>query len=125
MTISGNGSGYEGWKDIEIYGQSKLDWLRQFRPFESDIPHLHTIAGIVRAIESETLLHALTLWFNEQRQAQGKLVIVMDGKVFKKSYRNQPKKAKQIVTAYDSEQGLVLSQLTTESKKMKFLLYVI
>ena len=26
-------SGAEGWKDMQQYGDAKLDWLRQYRPF--------------------------------------------------------------------------------------------
>ncbi len=30
-------SGAEGWWDIETYDNSKVDWLRQYRPFTHGI----------------------------------------------------------------------------------------
>ena len=32
LVISAIMSGAEGWNDIETYGDSKIDWLRQHRP---------------------------------------------------------------------------------------------
>ena len=32
LVISAIISGAEGWRDIETYGNSKADWLRQYRP---------------------------------------------------------------------------------------------
>ncbi len=116
LVLSGIMSGAEGWKDIENYGDSKLAWLRQFRPFEHGIPRRHTIAQILRTVVAESLLEALLNWVNEQRSNTGKPVISFDGKVLRGSYRNDSKTALQLVTAYDTENGLVLSQKPTETK---------
>ena len=58
LIISAIASGSEGWQDIEIYGDSKLDWLRQYRPFKHGIPRRHTIARILRSVVAESLLEA-------------------------------------------------------------------
>lgn len=38
LTVVALLSGAEGWKDIKLFGDNKLDWLRQFRAFENGIP---------------------------------------------------------------------------------------
>lgn len=116
LVISAITSGCEGWQDIELFGKDKLDWLRQYRAFEHGIPRRHTIARILRSIVAESLLEALALWINEQRTSQNKPIIAFDGKVLRGSYRNDKKNALQLVTAYDTERGLILSQKPTESK---------
>lgn len=116
LVISAIASGSEGWQDIEIYGDEKLDWLRKYRSFEHGIPRRHTIARILRSVVAESLLEALALWINDQRTTQNKPVIAFDGKVLRGSYRNDKKTALQLVTAYDTERGLVLSQKPTENK---------
>lgn len=116
LVISAIASGCEGWQDIEFYGEEKLDWLRKYRPFEHGIPRRHTIARILRSVVAESLLEALALWINEQRTTQNKPIIAFDGKVLRGSYRNDRKTALQLVTAYDTERGLVLSQKPTETK---------
>ena len=76
----------------------------------------HTIARILRSVVAESLLEALALWINEQRTSQNKPIIAFDGKVLRGSYRNDKKTALKLVTAYDTESGLVLSQKPTENK---------
>ncbi len=102
LVISAIISGAEGWRDIETYGNSKADWLRQYRPFANGIPRRHTIARILRCIVIDT---------------QGKPIIAFDGKVLRGSFRGNAKDALQLVTAYDTENGLVLSQKATPNKK--------
>jgi predicted transposase YbfD/YdcC len=116
LVISAIASGCEGWQDIEYYGEEKLDWLRRYRLFEHGIPRRHTIARILRSVVAESLLEALALWINEQRTSQNRPIIAFDGKVLRGSYRNDKKTALQLVTAYDTERGLVLSQKPTENK---------
>lgn len=116
LVISAIASGSEGWQDIEIYGDAKLDWLRQYRTFMHGIPRRHTIARILRSVVAESLLEALASWINEQRMGQNKPIIAFDGKVLRGSYRNDRKTALQLVTAYDTERGLVLSQKPTANK---------
>ncbi|RZP70376.1 ISAs1 family transposase [Vibrio vulnificus] len=116
LVISAIASGSEGWQDIEIYGEEKLDWLRKYRPFVHGIPRRHTIARILRAVVAESLLEALACWINEQRTSQNKPIIAFDGKVLRGSYRNDRKTALQLVTAYDTERGLILSQKPTANK---------
>ena len=56
-------AGAEGWKDIQIYGDAKQDWLKQYRRFENGIPCRHPIARILKAIVAEALLKGV----NENR----------------------------------------------------------
>ena len=71
LVISAIMSGAEGWNDIETYGDSKIDWLRQHRPLPTASRGV-TVARILRCIVIDTLLEALLCWVNEQRTHQGK-----------------------------------------------------
>jgi len=117
LVISAIMAGAEGWRDIETYGDSKADWLKQHRPFNSGIPRRHTIARILRSVVAESLLEALLNWVNERRTHLGKPIIALDGKVLRGAYRGDVKKALQLVTAYDVENGLVLTQKRTADKQ--------
>ncbi|MBD2798260.1 ISAs1 family transposase [Xenorhabdus sp. 18] len=116
LVVSAIMAGAEGWQDIETYGRAKIQWLQTYRPFPNGIPRRHTIARILRAIELDSLLEALLNWVNEQRESGNKPVIAFDGKVLRRAYRNDKKNAVQLVTAYDTEAGLVLSQKATATK---------
>lgn len=122
LVISAIMAGAEGWRDIETYGDSKADWLKQHRPFKNGIPRRHTVARILRSVVAESLLEALLNWVTERRTHLGKPIIALDGKVLREAYRGDVKKALQLVTAYDVENGLVLTQKSTADKKVKSVL---
>lgn len=116
LVISAIMAGAEGWQDIQTYGDAKQDWLKRYRPFEHGIPRRHTIARILKSIVADSLLEALLNWVNEHLEAHGKPVVAFDGKVLRSAYRNEKKSALQLVTAYDVENGLVLTQKPTTNK---------
>ncbi|MGG7295991.1 ISAs1 family transposase, partial [Escherichia coli] len=43
-------SGAEGWEDIEDFGETHLDFLKQYGDFENGIPVHDTIARVVSCI---------------------------------------------------------------------------
>lgn len=117
LTVSAILSGAEGWKDIKTFGDSKLDWLRQFRAFENGIPVDDTIARIISALEPESLLSCFISWVNEMRKQQDKELIAFDGKTLKGSFDGERITALHSVSAYAVEQGLVLAQSKSKGKK--------
>ena len=117
LTVSAILSGAEGWKDIKAFGDAKLDWLRQFRAFENDIPVDDTIARIISTLAPASLLSCFTSWVNEIRGHQGKEQIAFDGKTLKRSFDGERITALHSVSAYAIEQGLVLAQSKSKGKK--------
>ncbi|STI19039.1 transposase [Escherichia coli] len=47
LTICAVISGAEGWEDIEDFGETHLDFLKQYGDFENGIPVHDTIARVV------------------------------------------------------------------------------
>ncbi|EEW3159001.1 ISAs1 family transposase [Escherichia coli] len=78
-------SGAHGWKDIQIFGDAQLEWLRKYRAFENGIPGRHCIARIISMLDTDLLVQALLGWINERRQHDGKPVIAIDGKTMKRT----------------------------------------
>ncbi|RHW75308.1 ISAs1 family transposase [Colwellia sp. RSH04] len=117
LTVVAILSGAEGWKDIKQFGDSKLEWLRKFRDFEAGIPVDDTIARIISAIEPTALLSCFMSWVNEIRESNGQSIIAFDGKTLRHSFDGDRKTALHSVSAYAVEQGLVLAQCKSLSKK--------
>ncbi len=57
LTICAVISGAEGWEDIEDFGETHLDFLKQYGDFENGIPVHDTIARVVSCI-SPAKFHA-------------------------------------------------------------------
>ena len=117
LTVVAILSGAEGWKDIKQFGDSKLVWLRKFRAFKEGVPVDDTIARIISSLEPNALLTCFISWVNEIREDQGQPVIAFDGKTLRHSFDGDRKTALHSVSAYAVEQGLVLAQCKSKSKK--------
>jgi len=117
LTVVAIISGAEGWKDIKQFGDSKLTWLRKFRAFENGIPVDDTIARIISRLEPEALLTCFVAWVNELRESNSQSVIAFDGKTLRHSFDGDRKTAIHSVSAYAVDQGLILAQCKSKSKK--------
>ena len=109
-------SGANGWKDMEIFGKSKLDWLRQFRPFENGIPTRHSIGRIIRTLDTDTLMSCFAIWVNEQRTKNGKEHIAFDGKSLRGSAKPEHAKMVHLMGAMVVDSGLLLFQSACKDK---------
>ena len=109
-------SGATGWKSIQEFGDSQIDWLRQYRQFSNGIPKRHCIANIITALNSDALLEALFEWLNVERSRSEKSVLAIDGKTLRGTKTNGLKSVLHVVNAYDVESGLMLYQQSAHSK---------
>lgn len=116
LTFSAILSGASGWKSIQQFGDTQLDWLRQYRPFENGIPRRHCIANVIKSLDSELLLQCLMSWINLRREQAGKSVIAIDGKMMRRAWGEDIQKALHVVSAFDVENGIALYQEASSSK---------
>ena len=56
LTICAVISGAEGWEDIEGFGETHLDFLKQYGDFENGIPVHDTIARVISCISPAKFL---------------------------------------------------------------------
>ena len=54
--------GSEGWDEIEDFGHSKLDFLRQYGNFADGIPSHDTLARVMALINADQLQIAFSEW---------------------------------------------------------------
>ena len=59
--------GAEGWKDIQRFGESKLERLRKYRAFKQGIPWRHTITQIIGSLSPDNRLDCFVSWLNNLR----------------------------------------------------------
>lgn len=117
LTLAALLSGAEGWQDIQRFGDSKLDWLRQYRPFKQGIPRRHTIARTIGALSPEHLLECFVSWVNEVRACKGHGHIAIDGKTLKGSRGKDRHSALHLLSAMAIDSGLVICQQRSAGKK--------
>ena len=65
LTVAGVIADCDGWEDIAAFGRDRLEWLRQFLPFENGIPSHDTLARVFSIINVEQLEGCVTRWIEQ------------------------------------------------------------
>ncbi|MDU7129630.1 MAG: ISAs1 family transposase, partial [Escherichia coli] len=103
LTICAVISGAEGWEDIEDFGETHPDFLKQYGDFENGIPVHDTIARVVSCI-SPAKFH-------------DKDVIAIDGKTLRHSSdKSHRRGAIHVISAFSTMHSLVIGQIKTDKK---------
>ena len=108
--------GAETCVDMERFAQAKLDFLREFLPLPHGAPSHDTFSRVFRVLDPQ----AFHGWFMSymRRFAEGcQGVLAVDGKTMRHSFdRASKQSALHLVSAWVSEQRLVLAQLAVDSQ---------
>lgn len=117
LIIAGTVSGCDGWKSIKDFGDAKLDWLRKFLPYKDGIPVDDTIARVMRKIDTKEFQACFIQWIQSLSEVTSDDVVAIDGKTLRRSHNHRDWiPAIHMVSAWSSENGLVLGQEKTAEK---------
>jgi predicted transposase YbfD/YdcC len=109
--------GAEDWPDIELFGQSRKDWLKTFLELPNGIPSHDTFRRVLGAMERNRFSEALFRWTQALHEATGGKLVGIDGKALRRSFAKKSGKAMlHLVTAWASDNGLTLGQVACEEK---------
>jgi len=115
ITILAVIAGADGWEDIENYGLSKQQWLEEFLELPNGIPSDDTFRRVFEKLDPEALEKKLSQWLQQILGSVFQEIIPIDGKSLRGSYdREKGLKNLHLVTAWASEQRLVLGQVKVE-----------
>jgi predicted transposase YbfD/YdcC len=115
VTLCGMIAGSEGWDDIEDYGESKLELLRQILPFVHGIPSDDTLRRFFRSIDPEAFQEIFVAFVRELLPEAAERLIAIDGKTSRGSHDGTVK-ALHLVSAFATEARMVLAQTATAEK---------
>jgi predicted transposase YbfD/YdcC len=115
VTLCGVIAGAEGWEDIEDYGTSKLDLLREMLPFAHGIPSDDTLRRFFRSLEAQAFRDVFVAFVRDLLPAVSAALIAIDGKTSRGSHDGATK-ALHLVSAFATEARLVLAQVATAEK---------
>jgi hypothetical protein len=109
-------SGCEGWKQIKDFGDAKLSWLRKFLPYANGIPVDDTIARLMMKLDTKAFQRCFVGWMRGVSRITEGDIIPIDGKTLRRSHDGGNKAAIHRVSAWSSENGVVLGQEKTAEK---------
>src|SRR3954453_959661 len=101
----------ESWDDIALYGRSKLTWLRTFLDLPNGIPSHDTFRRVFMLIDPDAFERGFAAWVGSLVDGFEREGIAIDGKTPRRSFDRRRERAPlHLVSAWASEQGLVLGQ---------------
>ncbi len=117
MTICAVVADAEGWDDVELFAQCKVQWFHRFLELPNGIPCSDTFARVFARIDPACFRDCFRAWVNSIQQLTQGQVIAVDGKTLRRSHdRTAGKEAIHMVSAWASENSLVLGQTRTDAK---------
>lgn len=110
-------SGAETWKDIALFGNERLEWLRQFMALENGIPSDDTFGRVFARLEPGQFQACFMSWVKAVFEVTKGQVIAVDGKSARHSYdKANGKEAVHLVSAWATDNHLVLGQRAVAEK---------
>jgi predicted transposase YbfD/YdcC len=109
--------GAETFVDFEDFGDSKEEWLRTFLKLPNGIPSHDTFGRVFALLDPRQFAECFSEWTQSLRRSIPREVVAIDGKTVRRSHdRARGKSAIHMVSAWASENGLVLGQIKTDEK---------
>ena len=109
--------GAEGWEEFELFGQAKLDWFKSFLELPNGIPSDDTFRRVFARISPRQFQQCFLEWVRSVYELTQGQVIAIDGKQSRRSYdRASGKTAINMVSAWASENQMVLGQVKVDDK---------
>jgi hypothetical protein len=107
----------ESWEDIELYGRSKLAWLKTFLALPNGIPSHDTFRRVFMLIDPDAFEGCFVRWAQSLTGTVEREVVAIDGKTVRRSgSRRHDHGPLHLVSAWASDQGLVLGQREVDGK---------
>ena len=117
LCICGVVCGADGWSDIEVFGRTHKDWLQGKGLLPKGIPVDDTIARVMSSLAPQECQSSFISWVNSLSEVTQGEVVAIDGKTLRHSFdKKSQKSAIHMVSAFASENGVVLGQIKTEEK---------
>lgn len=117
IAICGVLCGADSWVSIEMVGREKEEWFRQFLELEHGIPSHDTFGDVFAMIDAEAFQKRFMRWVGQVFEVTKGQVVALDGKTLRGSHDKAiGKEAIHLVSAWASENGLVLGQRQVAGK---------
>ena len=111
--------GLQTYADIEWHAQSNISFFQKFFPYNYSAPSRNTIARFVGAIDPKHMNNLLMVTLSTLRKEDNeeKLeTIALDGKALRGLQADETKSTVHLVSAFDSTNGIVLTQEAVPEK---------
>jgi predicted transposase YbfD/YdcC len=116
ITMAAVLSGCDDWNEIELYGESKEEWLRNYLELPSGIPSHDTFNRVFSLLDPEALRECFLSWVQEVASLTKGEVISIDGKRLCSSGEDGKRSFIHLVSAWSESNQMMLGEVKVEEK---------
>ena len=117
IAICGVICGADNWVDIEMFGEKKINWLRQFLELPNGIPSHDTFGRVFGRLDAKQFQQCFFEWVKAVQEVTKGQVIALDGKQLRGSLNGYlGKGAIYMVNAWASANHMALGQRKVDEK---------
>lgn len=117
LSLSAVLSDAKSWGQVVVFGETKLDWLRSYYPYESGIPSADVLERLFARLDATEFGKCFTEWVKDKTHLGEGCLISFDGKTARGSaMKSKSLKPLHIVSAYASEYRLTIGQVAVNEK---------
>jgi len=110
-------AGADNWTEVVQYGQEKQSWFERFLELPAGIASHDTFGRVFGLLDPDQLQRSFLNWVQAVYQVTGGQVVPIDGKKLRRSHdRSNDQQAIWMVSAWASENGVVLGQVKVDDK---------
>lgn len=110
-------AGANSWVEVETFGKSKENWLKQFLKLEHGVPSHDTYGDVFRMIDADEFQRSFMQWVERVFTVTKGQVIALDGKTARRSHdKGIGQDAIHMVNAWAGASGITLGQRKVDGK---------
>jgi predicted transposase YbfD/YdcC len=117
IAVAGTIANASDWEEIEIFAQKREEWFRKYLELPYGIPTHQTFKRVFQCLDPKQFEKCFIRWVQDIASLSERSIVVIDGKTMRGAYTDEDKKSPiHIVSAWASENGMVLGQVKTNEK---------
>lgn len=117
ISICGVICGAKTYDQIEEFGKDNENWLKRFLELPNGIPSHDTFGRVFSAIDPREFQNCFMDWIADVTRLIDRETVAIDGKTVRRSYDSSAgKKAIHMISAWATDQNIVLGQYKTAEK---------
>ena len=109
--------GADSWVDMEVFGNSRKEWLSGFLELPNGVPSHDTFGRVFSMLDAERFQGCFVKWVRSVSEMTEGEIVAIDGKSVRRSHdRRAGRSAIHLVNAWASANRLVLGQIRVDDK---------
>jgi len=117
IAVAGTIANASDWQEIEIFAREREDWFRKYLELPNGVPTHQTFERVFQWLDPKQFEKCFIRWVQDIVSLEERSIVAIDGKTMRGAYNGEDKKSPiHIVSAWASENGMVLGQVKTNEK---------